>query len=81
MRSKLNGQVYAQSVLTYFSRYIFRPQLSVDANFRLSCKMRPSPRTDEPLYSGQGVQPSFEEYHAWLRTYVTEEEVLFSGSF
>lgn len=56
-------------------RYIFRPQLSVDANFRLSCKMRPSPRTDDPLYSGLGVQPSFEEYHAWLRSYITEEEV------
>ncbi|KAF9001842.1 hypothetical protein BDZ89DRAFT_968153, partial [Hymenopellis radicata] len=55
--------------------YLYRRIVSQDANFRMRCKMRPSPYVDLPLYDGLGVQMPTELYHEWLRKYVTEEEV------
>ncbi|KAF9017036.1 hypothetical protein BDZ89DRAFT_961437 [Hymenopellis radicata] len=56
-------------------RYLYRRVVSTDANFQMKCKMRQSPFVDRPLYSGLGVQMPEEQYHAWLRTYITEEEI------
>ncbi|KAF9018836.1 hypothetical protein BDZ89DRAFT_1139729 [Hymenopellis radicata] len=56
-------------------QYRYRRMFSVDANFRMNCKMRPEPRPDLPLYDGLGVQMPTEMYHAWLLQYITEEDI------
>ncbi|KAF9000338.1 hypothetical protein BDZ89DRAFT_1147323 [Hymenopellis radicata] len=40
--------------------YLYRRVVSTDANFQMKSKLRPSP---------------YDQYHDWLRTYITEEEV------
>ncbi|KAF9001427.1 hypothetical protein BDZ89DRAFT_968328, partial [Hymenopellis radicata] len=60
---------------TVLEEYLYRPVVSVDANFRMKCKMRASPYVDLPLYDGLGVQMPTGLYHEWLRQYITEEEV------
>ncbi|KAF9002597.1 hypothetical protein BDZ89DRAFT_1146428 [Hymenopellis radicata] len=61
--------------------YRYQGMYSVDANFRMNCKMRPEPRPDLPLYDGLGVQMPTEMYHAWLRQYISEEDVTSCISF
>ncbi|KIY60882.1 hypothetical protein CYLTODRAFT_316177, partial [Cylindrobasidium torrendii FP15055 ss-10] len=55
--------------------YLHRPILACDANFRQTCKYRPTTIPDPPLYDGLGVQMPWDFYHDWLRTYITEVEV------
>ena len=71
MRSSFRGQPFANKCI----RYLHRLTLSIDANFRQVLKYRPTSNTDTPLFGGLGVQPPWDVYHAWLRRYVTEEEV------
>ncbi|KAF8878399.1 hypothetical protein CPB85DRAFT_1443381 [Mucidula mucida] len=61
--------------------YRYQGMYSVDANFRMNCKMRPEPRPDLPLYDGLGVQMPTEMYHDWLRQYITKEDVTSCISF
>ncbi|KAF9012929.1 hypothetical protein BDZ89DRAFT_1142715 [Hymenopellis radicata] len=56
-------------------RYLYHRIVSNDANFQMKCKMWSSPYVDHPLYSGLSVQMPEEQYHEWLRQYITEEEV------
>ncbi|KAF9005817.1 hypothetical protein BDZ89DRAFT_1145029 [Hymenopellis radicata] len=62
-------------------RYRYRRIVSADANFRMSNKLKPMAHPDPPLFGGLGVQMPQEQYEAWLRSYVTEEEVSNCAAF
>ncbi|KAF9006888.1 hypothetical protein BDZ89DRAFT_1144615 [Hymenopellis radicata] len=62
-------------------QYRFRRIVSMDANFRMSSKLKVEAQPDLPLYDGLGVQMPMEQYAEWLRSYVTEEEVSNCATF